>query len=349
MKFPFTCSACGYINQFDWSQIGQRISCGGCEKTMTIPVPMETVGPTSPPPRAVTFRCPSCRRKFSTKPEMVGKKIRCNRCGKGVRVPQDAEESGGQTSRTGANGSPESDEEIAQGRLAHGPSARADAQPAAVDRAIQPSPLLAELGWIETAERPKRTESVLPSRAESMEQVRQKVAEEENVETKKKERQAKKRKKQRKGSSYFDAKETLKLVACVSALVAVLAFLAWGYPEFRFPLGGILCVIGFIVYLLGSTALRQLVAEEGILKALLYRFCPPYQWWYVLTHWEETRDFFAFFIAGTVIMAVGGGIIKTSKEGKRAEASDRAYQKIQRGRQSEAPPTVSREIVRDAD
>ena len=173
-----------------------------------------------------------------------------------------------------------------------------------------------------------------------MEQVREQVAEEEAVETKKKAQHAKKRKKKRKGSSYFDAKETLKLVAGVSALVGVLAFLAWGYPEFRFPLGGALCVIGFIVYLLGSAALRQLVAEEGVFKALLYRFCPPYQWWYVLTHWEETRDFFAFFLAGAAIMTIGGGIIKTSAEGKRAEASDRAYQKMQRGRQAQPPPPV---------
>ena len=100
------------------------------------------------------------------------------------------------------------------------------------------------------------------------------------------------------------------------------------HVQFWFPLSGILCVIGVIVYLLGSVALRQLVAEEGDFKALLYRFCPPYQWWYVLTHWEETRDFFAFFLAGAAIMTIGGGIIKTSAEGKRAEASDRAYQKM---------------------
>jgi hypothetical protein len=88
------------------------------------------------------------------------------------------------------------------------------------------------------------------------------------------------------------------------------------HVQIRFPLGGILCVIGVIVYLLGSAALRQLVAEEGVFKALLYRFCPPYQWWYVLTHWEGTRDFFAFFLAGAAIMTIGGGIIKTSAKAR---------------------------------
>jgi hypothetical protein len=141
----------------------------------------------------------------------------------------------------------------------------------------------------------------------------------------------------------------LQLVAGVGALVALLAFLAWGYPACRFPLGGFLCVIGFIVYLLGSVSLRQVVAEEGILKLLLYRFCPPYQWWYVMTHWEETRDFFAFFVAGAAIMTIGGAIIKTSDEGKRAEVSERAFQKMQRGRQAEAPPAVLRDIGRNDD
>jgi hypothetical protein len=338
MTFPFTCSACGHANHFGWSQIGQKITCGGCERTMTVPVPMETVGPAPPPPPlAVTFRCPSCQRKFSTKPEMAGKKIRCNGCGKGVRVPQGDLAPVGQTARTGTNRDTGIDE------------LQAPARPAAESGAIPASPLLDELGWTQTSKRPKSHETVLPSRAELMEQVREQVAEEEAVETEKKLKHAKNRKRKRKSSSYFDAKETLKLVAGVGALVGVLAFLAWGYPDFRFPLGGILCVIGFIVYLLGSAALRQLVAEEGVFKALLYRFCPPYQWWYVLTHWEETRDFFAFFLAGAAIMTIGGGIIKTSAEGKRAEASDRAYQKMQRDRQSQPPPPVFDGLARDGD
>lgn len=95
-----------------------------------------------------------------------------------------------------------------------------------------------------------------------MEQVREKVAEQEAVETEKKVEKAKKKKKRKKHSGYFDPKETLTLGAGVAALVGVLTFLAWGYPDFRFPLGGLLVVVGFIVYLLGGAALRQLVAEE---------------------------------------------------------------------------------------
>ncbi len=70
-------------------------------------------------------------------------------------------------------------------------------------------------------------------------------------------------KKRKKHSSYFDPKETLKLVAGVGALVAVLAFLAWGYPDFRFPLGGFMCVVGFIVYAMGAIPCARLSPRKG--------------------------------------------------------------------------------------
>lgn len=307
---------------------------------MTVPVPMDAGGPAVSPPRATTFRCPSCRRKFATKPELAGKKIRCSGCGAGVRVPGIDQEAADRTSRIGVRATPRSAHIDTPRRPVRGSAAAFNAPENDTQSNSQPSPLLDELGWIETTKRPKRAEPVLPSRTELMEQVRQKAAEEEAVDTQTKAEKARKRKKKKKGSSYFDPKETLTLVAGVGAFVAVLAFLAWGYPGIRFPLGVVLCVIGFIVYLLGWTALRQLVAEEGILKALMFRFCPPYQWWFVITRWDETRDFFAFFAAGAVIMAIGGGIIKTSEEGERAEASDRAFKKMQQARQAEPAPAL---------
>ena len=304
MTFPFSCSNCGYVNQFGWSQIGQKITCGGCEKTMTVPVPRETVGPPASPSRPGTFRCPSCRRKYAVKRELVGKKIRCTGCGAGVRVPAEGEGSlaelsnsaVGSASGTGRAERPSSSSRKGRARNDDEPDARDDDEP------VHYSPLHDELGWIKKAKPPRPAGAVLPSRTELIEQEREKFAEEE---FKKKRKADKSRKPRKKKTGYFDAKETLKLVAGVGAFVAALAFLAWGYPEFRFPLGGLLCVIGFIVYLLGSAALRQLVAEEGPLKAIFFRICPPYQWWYVMTHWDETRDFVAFFLAGSAfIMAI---------------------------------------------
>ena len=347
MTFPFTCSACGHVNHFGWSQAGQKINCASCAKSMTVPVPMETVGESAPPPRAFRFRCPSCGRKFSTKPELAGKKIRCTGCGAGVRVPQGegdelAEPSGAAIQSYAGSG--EATASLAPGRSRTNMPSADHAEP------IQVSPLLDELGWIETAKRPGRAESVLPSRTELMEQVRQQELEAAEVESRTKAEKAKKKKKtKKKGSSYFDPKETLTLVAGVGAVVGVLAFLAWGYPEFRFPLGGLLSVIGFIVYLLGAVSLRQLVAEEGVVQALMFRFCPPYQWWFIITRWADAKDFFAFFLAGAMIMAVGGFVIKTSPTGKKADASERAYQKIMKSKKAEAAPPVSNVFTPDDD
>ena len=88
MKFPVKCSGCGHLNQFEWSQVGQAGECSRCGKVFTVPAPLETSADAEPPPPPrVKFRCPACRRKFATKPEMAGQKIRCTGCGAGVRVP----------------------------------------------------------------------------------------------------------------------------------------------------------------------------------------------------------------------------------------------------------------------
>ncbi len=296
------------------------------------------------------FRCPSCGRKFATKPELAGKKIRCTSCGAGVRVPSGetnfvANSAQSPTNSFGGAGAstspPRSDRDL---------TARADVSGWADDEEADSAPLEVDLAKIQESKRPRRASTVLPSRAELMEQVRQQVAEQAVVETKQKaEKTAKKKKKKKKSSSFFDPKETLKLVAGVSVVVGLVAFFAWGYPDLRFPLGGLLCVIGFIVYLLGAVSIRQVVAEEGVLKALVFRFCPPYQWWFVTTHWEETKDFVAFFVAGLVIMAIGSGVIKTSEVGRLAEASERVYQKAVKARQSEIPPLSPKAIPGDDD
>ncbi len=218
-------------------------------------------------------------------------------------------------------------------------SATAGAPPAKADG----SSLLDELAAIEGVKRPRRVESVLPSRSEVMEQVRQKAVEQQSVETEQSEEKAKtrkKKKKKKKTSSYFDPKDTLILIGGVGAFVAVLGFLGWRFPDMRFPIGGLLCVIGFIVYLLGAASLRQLVAEEGAFQAILFRFFPPYQWWFVISRWSETKDFFIFFASGLMILGIGGAIIKTSPIGKKAEESERAYQKARRGSIDEGPPPV---------
>jgi len=89
-------------------------------------------------------------------------------------------------------------------------------------------------------------------------------------------------------------------------------------------------VIGLILYLLGSRSLRDLAANEGFFKLMAYRFFPPYQLWFVLTHWAEARDYFAFFVSGILVMVIGGAVVTTSPTFRKAAESEREYQKAVR-------------------
>lgn len=298
---------------------------------MALGAPKATAVATSESVSALRFACPTCGRKYSTKPELAGKKIRCNGCNTSFNVPGSA----GSSATVPAQGALKS-----FGASASPAAARAKS----ADDSSDDSSLLSELAAIEGVKRPKRAESVLTSRSEMMDQVRQRAAEQTAAQNEEKEEKPKgtkkKKKKKKKTSSFFDPKETLKLVAGVGVVVIVLAFLGWRFPDMRFPIGGLLCVVGFITYLMGWASIKQLVAEEGDFKALMFRFVVPYQWWFILTRWSDTKDYFAFFMAGMMILGIGGAIIKTSPIGKKAEASDREYQKARRGTVNEAPPPV---------
>jgi hypothetical protein len=313
---------------------------------LIIPAPKEAVdGPDDPKP-VVKFRCPACNRSFATKPELAGKKIRCSGCGAGVRVPA----AGGGTAVASTSG-PALKTFDNTGTAAESPkSARPrSAQSAELlstgdDESGESTSVLEDLAAIELTTTPRRAGTVLSSRSEMVEQARVKAAEAagttaESTEIPKK-KTGKKKKKKKKQTGFFDPKETLKLVAGVGVVVVVLALLAWRVPGTRFPLGGLLCVVGFIVYLLGWGSLKQLVAEEGAFKALLFRFFPPYQWWYVATNWRDTKDYVAFFGAGLLIMSIGGVIIKTSAVGMKAEASERKLQEAKRSKQADIQPAV---------
>jgi predicted RNA-binding Zn-ribbon protein involved in translation (DUF1610 family) len=325
MAIPCTCRACGFINQAEPSQVEQAIACRGCGKTLTVPPPV------------VTFRCPACQRKFVTKAELAGKKIRCSGCGAGVRVPA-AQGQGGAAARPSR---PALETFWANGG-AQSPAAAAS-RPKANGDGDDMSSALHELASIEGIEAPSRAGTALSSRSQMLDQARQQsaaqAAEEEEEEKEKKKKKKKKKKRKKAGAS--DAKDTLVLVAGVGVVVAVLALVAWKVPDLRFPLGGLLCVVGFVVYLLGWAALRQLVAEEGLFQVLLFRFCPPYQLWFVLRNWVETRDYVAFFAAGLMIMGIGGAVIKTSEVGKRAAAADRAIEKARQGTGAGGPPVAA--------
>jgi len=164
-----------------------------------------------------------------------------------------------------------------------------------------------------------------------MEQVRQDVAEKETIAAKKQAEKAKRAKKKKgKKSGDLDLQETLSLVGGVSVVVGALSGLAWYLPDFRYFLGGLVAVLGLILYLLGSRSLRELAAHEGFFKLMAYRFFPPYQLWFILMHWAEARDYFAFFVSGIIVMVIGGAVVTTSPTFKKAAANEREYQKAVR-------------------
>ncbi|SIO59162.1 hypothetical protein SAMN05444166_5947 [Singulisphaera sp. GP187] len=340
MALQVTCRDCGHVNQVDLARAGRKYLCGGCGIMGSLPASSGSPSE-SAEGSVVRFHCPSCGRKYATNAELAGKKIRCKGCGAGVRVPGAGTGTGADTSHSAMKAAGSSSQAIASQRSDTDPM---PASPHAEDDTLS---LLDDLAALEGGKGRKRTEAVLPSRSEAMEQVRQKVAEQEAAEALKKEAKAKRMRKKKKGSSYFDPKDTLILAGGVTGFVAVLAFLSWGYPDLRFPVGGFMCVLGFIVYLLGAASIKQIVAEEGFHHVVLFRFFPPYQWYFVATRWSETKDFVAFFAAGLIILGIGGAVLKTSPIGKKAEASERAYQKVHQGSDPDTPPAVSGAVVEE--
>ncbi len=338
MNFPFPCPGCGHENHAEWALIGQQILCGWCGRPATVPAPMETVGAESGGGLPIRFACPACGRNFATKPSLAGQKVRCNRCGAGVRVPAGNSDPAGNVPRIVLNASSVSGQAVA---------AVAEAVAMAAPEVASPdAPAFRE--HLKEAGDPNRRRSAaveLPTRAETLEQVRQQEAEQEAAATQKKaEKEKRAKKKKRKKTGDFDPEETLTLVAGVSVVVGALAFLAWYFEDFRYPLGGLLVVFGFILYVLGAISLRRLAGRDSLFQLILYRFCPPYQLWFVLTRWQETKDYFAFFATGLIVMAIGGGVITTSRTFHKANRSEKEYQNLVRefvtGAPGKAPPPL---------
>jgi transcription elongation factor Elf1 len=324
MNFPFNCPSCGHENHAEWSQIGKQALCGWCGKAAMVPAPMETVGGEFEVGLAIRFECPACGRKFATKPTLGGQKVRCNGCGGGVRVPAAISAPAGSVPRVVLNARSGSGQSLARPPQPMTPAAVFSDKP-------ESDSFPDELESLEERTRRLKAAVALPSRAETMEQVRQQEAEKEAVVTKTKaEKEKRAKKKKRKKSGDLDLQETLTLVGGVSVVVGALGLAAWYFPDFRYFLGGLVAVIGFILYFLGARSLRELAAHEGFFKLTLYRFCPPYQLWFVLTHWDEARDFFAFFVSGAIVMSIGGAVVTTSPTFKKAAASEREYQKAMR-------------------
>ena len=364
MYFPFNCLGCGHENHAGWSQIGQRFSCRSCGRSAIVPAPMEPVAGGPAWQFAVRFACPVCGRSFATKPALVGRKIRCSGCQAGVRVPEANSFPVEHASRVMLNGLSGSSRAIAPAtvRSSNVPPPAGDSDSDAsvwwvppeddsgMSRSIAPAPAPAPAAGATVREARPNTESnpwqsndqleaigslsrreqaavVLTSRNEMMEQVQQETAKQEAAEVAQVAEKAKKaKKKRRKKTGLSDLKETMAMLGGVGVVVGLLGLVAWRFPESRFPLAGLLVVIGAVLYLLGAMSLSRVAEHESFLKSMAFRFFPPYQWWYVVMHWEDTRDFMAFIVSGVIIVGVGLGVYRTSNTFLAAEKSNRDYQ-----------------------
>jgi serine/threonine protein kinase len=136
-------------------------------------------------------------------------------------------------------------------------------------------------------------------------------------------------------------KQAAALLSCVGALL----FLAWNYPEFRYPLGGLLAVIGVVLCTLGAMSQAPLAWRQGLLKSMAYRFFSLDQLAYVQTRRAEAWDYFAFFASGLMIVAISVAIVTTAPRARMAEQSERAYQRAVneyvRGSGFKSPPPVT--------
>ena len=95
--------------------------------------------------------------------------------------------------------------------------------------------------------------------------------------------------------------------------------------------------------------LRQLVAEEGIIKVLMFRFFPPYQWWFVFTRWQDAKDFFAFFLAGAMVMSLGGADHQNFPRRSEGRSVPTRLEKMLKAKQAESPPPAPLRIADDRD
>ena len=304
-----------------------------------IPAPTETKAKADSPAALLRFVCPACGQKIAAKPELAGKQIRCSGCGATVRAGGRDAAAVGQPARSFKNSDGSSNGGAVRRRPAPENEARAGTRGPADLESVDPSSTLDALATISGEQDRKLDEPVLPSRSESMQLLSQGTSGHNAAERRVRERNKNRNtnRKPKSSGDFFDPKETLRLIGTMSVVVVLLAYFATAVPAFRFVVGGLLCVIGVLVYIMAAITLMRTVPENKPLEGLLVKVCPPFQWWYVFNHWSATKECLAFFIAGIVFVAIGVGVLKISEPVKKAEASESATQGFRPASQP-APP-----------
>lgn len=78
-------------------------------------------------------------------------------------------------------------------------------------------------------------------------------------------------------SGSFEVADLVNVMVFSLSATVILGFFAWAYPGLRFPIGGLLCVMGFIVYLIGTYGFSQIAREESMHHYFACRFVPLYK------------------------------------------------------------------------
>lgn len=350
MTFPFACRQCGHDNQAELGWVGRTIPCAGCGENLIVPAPIEPaegnggVGLVSS--ANLRFACPGCGRKYSTKPEMAGKKIRCGGCGAGVRVPG--------VSAAGAGASSPSRSAL---REFEGGPARSGVRAPALDRhAGDPVAAAFDLDSLADAAgvrpSPRKTkarsdggevvESILPSRTEAIAEVEKALAEKAVVEEEKKRKQAKKKSKRKtRSTGGLEPKEVANIIGLSVLSAVVLGGLAYSSPALRFPIGGLLVAVGGITYVVGILGFSHVAREEGAVYSLCCKFVPLYKWYYLYSRWDMMKGHFTFYVVGLLLLSPGWLIIKESPYSKRLDAIEKGQAVLGRpGVPLQAPPPL---------
>ncbi|MFO0954701.1 MAG: hypothetical protein U0835_26760 [Isosphaeraceae bacterium] len=307
MTFAFSCHECGHLNHAEFSWCGRSMHCGGCGTKVVVPAPREGKAGTAAPPvsaGSVKFACPSCGRKFSTKADLAGKKIKCGGCQQTLRIPDPGLVPG--------SGSPSAAPPAAKVPTPPKISRERKTTPASESPALAALDLydLGDASPPEDASRGSRprsrprgeaVESVLPSRSEAMAELSAQAAAAEAEAAKK----AKKKKKKKRSTGGLEMNEVWTLLGAACVGLVLVAGLTYAVPGARFPVGGLLCVVGFVVYLLGVYGFSKVASEEGAIYSLMCRFVPLYKWYYLVTRWDEMKGHFSFYAVGLMMLLPG--------------------------------------------
>jgi hypothetical protein len=257
------------------------------------------------------------------KPEFVGKRVRCSACGGRMVVPAEGEPA----TPVGAAVAPAP---ASASATASAPSRAVDdstdhiydlADPDGSPTEVNLSgdlPLDApELGAPRGPRRPggeDEVESILPSRSESLAELRKGFQSSDEADRRRRKRAASKKKgdKALRPATSLEPGDVQNIFLGTIGTLVVVGGLAWGYPILRPFMGPFLLVFGGLTYMMGTIAFSRVAATEGEIHSVLCKLFPPYALFFLLSRWGKMKEHAVFMLAGAILAVPGWYLFKTS-------------------------------------